>query len=523
MTNHVAFSAPHREAAKVGQRVLEQGGTASEAMVAAAAMIAVQYPHMNSLGGDSFWLVSHKGQAPFTIDGCGGAAISADLKLYQSLGTTLPVSGGQAAITMAGTISAWQKALELNGSGVSLQALLTPAIEAARDGIVVTNSLQMASEKTYSRLSELNEFAAVYLNQGEPLQIGEWVKNPQLAKTLERLVSAGLDDFYRGELAQSIARDLANQGSPLTLEDFNRHYALVSDPLSVSTSVGSLYNLGAPTQGVASLLIAAIYDRLAALADSELDHTHLLVEATKQAFLLRDQWVCDEDYLKQPLQELLSEEIIAACVSRVSLAQAAPWPHLAKPGDTVWMGAVDQYGTMVSFIQSVYWEFGSGCLLPGTGIVWNNRALSFSLDETHHNVLAPLKKPFHTLNPAYAELTDGRRMVYGTMGGEGQPQTQACLASRYLYQGFDLQNAIAQPRWLLGRTWGDDTHQLRLESALYDRIGKELEVLGHEVTTVSDCNELMGHAGAVVLFPQGVVNAASDPRSDGIALIGANK
>jgi oxamate amidohydrolase len=523
MSNHVAFSAPHHEAAQVGQRILEQGGTASEAMVAAAAMIAVQYPHMNSLGGDSFWLVSHQGQVPFTIDGCGGAAIGADLKMYQSLGTTLPVSGGPAAITMAGTVSAWQQALELNNSGISLHTLLKPAIEAARDGIIVTNSLKMASDKTYSRLSELNEFAAVYLNNGDPLSVGECVKNRQLAKTLERLANAGLDDFYRGELAQSIARDLAQQGSPLTVADLNRHHALVSEPLSVSTSIGSFYNLGAPTQGVASLLIVAIYDRLAHLAKSELDHAHLLVEATKQAFLLRDKWVCDEDYLKCPLQELLSEAIIADCVSHISLAHAAPWPHVAKPGDTVWMGAVDQYGTMVSFIQSVYWEFGSGCLLPDTGIVWNNRALSFSLDETHHNVLAPLKKPFHTLNPAYTALADGRRMVYGTMGGEGQPQTQACLASRYLYQGLDLHSAIAQPRWLLGRTWGDDTHQLRLEAALYERIGKGLEALGHEVTTVSDSNELMGHAGAVVLFPQGEVNAASDPRSDGIALIGVNK
>jgi gamma-glutamyltranspeptidase/glutathione hydrolase len=309
----------------------------------------------------------------------------------------------------------------------------------------------------------------------------------------------------------------------LTLEDFNRHYALVSDPLSVSTSVGSLYNLGAPTQGVASLLIAAIYDRLAPLADSELDHTHLLVEATKQAFILRDKWVCDQDYLKQPLQALLSDEVISDCARHISLAQATPWPHVAKPGDTVWMGAVDQYGTMVSFIQSVYWEFGSGCVLPETGIVWNNRALSFSLDDSHHNVLAPLKKPFHTLNPAYAELVDGRRMVYGTMGGEGQPQTQACLLSRYLYQGLTLQDAIAEPRWLLGRTWGDDTHQLRLEQTLATRIGKELMAKGHDITTVSNCNELMGHAGAVVLSKHGMVDAASDPRSDGMALIGENK
>lgn len=523
MTYQTAFTAPHYKAAQVGQTILDQGGTASEAMVAAAAMVAVQYPHMNSLGGDSFWLICEAGKAPIAIDGCGGAAINVDVDAYRQHANPLPSSNGEAAITMAGTVAAWHKALTLNHSGLALSTLLNPAITSARHGIEVTASLQAASEKTYERLRNIDSFAALYLNDNKTLVEGDRLKNPKLADTLSRLAQAGLNDFYRGEIAQQLVADLQSQGSPISLEDFEQYHANLVEPLHAELSLGTLFNFGAPTQGVASLLILAIYDRLVHLAQSEADHTHLLVEATKQAFLLRDRWVCDEGYLQRDLQSLLEAEQVERCAANIEFDRAKPWPEIAKPGDTVWMGAVDQYGTMVSFIQSVYWEFGSGVVSPSTGIVWNNRALSFSLDAEHHNVLAPGKKPFHTLNPAYAELNNGQRVVYGTMGGEGQPQTQACVFSRHFYQGFTLEDAIAQPRWLLGRTWGDDTHQLRLESSLDQRIGAELIQRQHEMTSVDNCNELMGHAGAIVSQADGRALSASDPRSDGMALLGENQ
>lgn len=520
MTFQTSFTAPHFKAAKVGQQILDNGGTASEAMVAAAAMVAVQYPHMNSIGGDGFWLICRDGESPIAIDACGRSASSLDVDRYRAIDSELPDSGGEASITMAGTISGWQKALELNGKGMSLNALLSPAIQAAREGIEVTQSLVNASEKTYQRLKHLTDFSNLYLNHQKVLAKGDVIYNPALASTLERLCEAGLEDFYRGELASQMAQELQQQGSPLTLEDFHSHYVKVSRPLNVDTSKGQLYNLGAPTQGLASLLILAIYDQLASQATNEVEHIHLLVEATKQAFLIRDQFITDEECLTRPLQDFLSQAVIDRCTCNISLSKAMPWPHDAKPGDTIWMGATDQYGTMVSFIQSIYWEFGSGVVLPSSGVLWNVRGKSFSLDPSHHNVLAPNKKPFHTLNPAYAELNDGTRMVYGTMGGEGQPQTQACLFSRYIYQNLSLSSSIAMPRWLLGRTWGDSTNNLRLEQGLYDTYAQQLMELGHQVTAVDNLNELMGHAGAIALDKQGKAIAASDPRSDGRSYVG---
>jgi gamma-glutamyltranspeptidase/glutathione hydrolase len=247
---------------------------------------------------------------------------------------------------------------------------------------------------------------------------------------------------------------------------------------------------------------------------------HLLVEAIKQAFIVRDATVTDPSRLALNWQRVLTPARIAELAAAVDPHKASPWPRVAKPGDTVWMGALDKDGCMVSFIQSVYWEFGSGLVHPEYGFHWNNRGLSFSLQRDHVNALAPGLKPFHTLNPALAIFSDGRRLSYGTMGGEGQPQTQAAVFARYHYEGLDLKTAISKGRWLLGRTWGDSNTDLKLEHDLADTAGAELTRLGHQFRTVPACNEMMGHAGAIALASDGSVDAASDPRSDGSAPTG---
>ena len=179
------------------------------------------------------------------------------------------------------------------------------------------------------------------------------------------------------------------------------------------------------------------------------------------------------------------------------------------------MGACDSEGRMVSYIQSLFWEFGGGVVSPSTGIVWNNRGSSFSLEKGSVQELGPNLKPFHTLNPAFAELNDGRRMSYGTMGGEGQPQTQAALFSRYVYHNLPLDKAISEGRWLLGRTWGDVSHNLKIEADFASEAAETLRTRGHDLVIVDSCNEMMGHACAVVLMADGKIQAATDPRSDG--------
>lgn len=514
----VAFSAPHGEAADIGLSVLKQGGNAVDAMIAAAAAISVLYPHMNSLGGDGFWLLHEPGQTPVAIDASGTAARGVSIDQYRALGLdAIPSRGVDASLTMAGTLAGWQKARDWAGStrsSVPLPELLAPAAALASRGITVTHSLASASAKVAGALAGQAEYRRIFTRSGQPLKAGERLVNPELGAFLTRLGREGLTSFYRGAIAEDLASGLEGAGSPLRLEDFRQYQAEWVEPLSLAIRLGQCYNLPPPTQGVASLMILGLYDRLYREGESEARQVHLLVEATKRAFEVRDREIADPRYMAHSARTWLSDSELdkqAACIGD----RAAPWPHRAEPGDTVWMGCVDSSGLMVSFIQSIYWEFGSGLVVPGTGLVWNNRGLSFRLDPEHHNALRPGARPLHTLNPAMILFNDGRRMAYGCMGGEGQPQTQSALLSRYGYEGWSLEEAIGRGRWLLGRTWGDSDEDLKLEADLAEQIGETLTGLGHRIKAVPRHSELMGHAGAVVAGPDGTAIAASDPRSDG--------
>jgi gamma-glutamyltranspeptidase/glutathione hydrolase len=214
-------------------------------------------------------------------------------------------------------------------------------------------------------------------------------------------------------------------------------------------------------------------------------------------------------------QALLAAGKIRELADNVDRGRAARWGAGKPPADTVWMGAVDGQGRAVSMIQSIYHEFGSGVVLEETGINWQNRGCSFSLDPAALNSLKPGRKPFHTLNPALAVLRDGRTLVYGTMGGDGQPQTQSAVFTRIATFGMDAQQAVAAPRWLLGRTWGQSSDTLKLESRFSTGVVTDLAGRGHEMEVLAEYDEAMGHAGAIVRHANGVLEGGADPRSDG--------
>ena len=288
----LAFTASHFQASEAGMAVLRQGGTVIEAMVAAAAAIAVAYPHMNSLGGDGFWLIHEPGKPPIAINSAGVSAKQANIDWYKSREySVIPSRGYEAALTVAGTVAGWQEALNLSQQwqdSIGLDVILKDAIHLARNGIEVTDSLVAASKKTFGELSILKHFKERYLSNGSILSVGATLKNEPLADFLTHLSKVGLDDFYRGESARTIANHLQQNGSPLTLDDLNSFKAKQVEPLSVSTRLGTFYNLPLPTQGIASLLILAIFDRRFDASMDEATQLHLLVEATKQAFRVRN-------------------------------------------------------------------------------------------------------------------------------------------------------------------------------------------------------------------------------------------
>ncbi len=511
-------TAPHHLASQAGLSVLRDGGNAVEAMVAMASTIAVVYPHMNGLGGDGFWLISEPGEAPVAIEACGTAAAAATPELYAGQ-EAIPTRGPLAANTVAGAVDGWRTALELSagwGGRLPLARLLEEATWHAREGIAVSES---QARLTLGKLDELHGqpgFAETYLVEGRPPAPGARLAQPGLAATLERLAEAGLEDFYRGDLGQAIGAGLQAAGSPVARADLAGYRARRVEPLSVELAAGRLHNLPPPTQGLASLTILALYERIAAEQPEGFDFLHRLVEATKQAFRVRDRIVGDPDAMTEPAADQLAGALLDAAADRIDLRRAAPWPPRdPAEGDTIWMGAIDGEGRAVSFIQSLYWEFGSGVTLAELGLVWQNRGAAFQLAPGTPRSLAPGRRPFHTLNPALARLADGSTLVYGCMGGEGQPQTQAAVFARHVLHGVGLQRAVSRPRWLLGRTWGAESVTLKLESRFEPALFEALAAAGHQVEAVGAYDEVMGHAGAIRLWPDGRLEGATDPRSDG--------
>jgi gamma-glutamyltranspeptidase len=518
--------APHSAAAEAGAEILAAGGTAIDAMIAAAATCAVAYPHMNALGGDGFWLIAEPDRAPRAILAAGPAGSGATIEAYRALGyDQMPTRGPGAAATVAGTVAGWALAHELAatlGGGLPLGDLLADAIRRAKEGVPVSASEARTPASTIAELADLPGFAESFLVDAKLPAAGAVRRHPRLADALEQLAHAGLDDFYRGDVGSSIAQDLERLGSPVKRADLLGYRARLAEPLSLSTRWGTVWNTPLPTQGVASLIILGLFERLGIARDDGFDFVHGLVEATKRAFRARDAVWADPDAVPHDPALLLAHAHLDRLAAAIDRGRSAPWSDpRGDGGDTVWLGAVDRNGLAVSFIQSIFFEYGSGCVLPETGILWLNRASSFSLDPAAVNRLGPGRLPPHTLNPPMARLADGRLVVYGTMGGEGQPQTQAAVFARHVVFGHDVAAAIEAPRWLIGRTWGESSASLKLESRFDPDLVQALERAGHPVEVLPEAYaDAMGHAGMIVWRPNGGLEGAHDPRSDGGAAAG---
>jgi gamma-glutamyltranspeptidase len=517
-----AVAAPNQLAARAGQAVLAEGGNAVEAMIAMAATIAVVYPHMNAIGGDGFWLVREPGGKVHAIEACGPAGSKATIRRYRDKGyDAIPPRGPDSALTVAGAVGGWAvaKALaEALGGKMPLSELLGDAIGHARNGYAISPSEGRTVPFAEDLLRTAPGFAETFLTEGGRPKVGTQRKALALAATLDQLANAGLDDFYRGDVGREIAADLERIDAPVTRADLKAFRARTVKPLSVALPGATVYNMPPPTQGLASLMILGIFSRLPVRDGESFAHVHGLVEATKRAFRVRDAVVTDPARLTAPDPlPFLTPERLDREAQAISMTRAAEFPLAWGDGDTIWMGAIDAKGVAVSYIQSIYWEYGSGCVLPRTGIHWQNRGVSFSLDAKARNPLEPGRKPFHTLNPALAAFDDGRVMSYGSMGGDGQPQFQAAIFTRHALYGMGIAEAIDAPRWLLGKTWGDSATALKFENRTDPDLIRAMERAGHTVVVVdAGYDDGFGHAGMLVRAPRdGSVAAAHDPRSDG--------
>ncbi|HEY3426830.1 MAG TPA: gamma-glutamyltransferase [Negativicutes bacterium] len=525
----------HYLASQAGLEVLEQGGNAVEAAIAAASTIAVVNPPMNSIGGDNFWLIYNaKTDELKALNASGRAGEKATIDFFTSKGySEIPVRGYLAANTVPGAISGWGEAYHYAktamGSKFSWDKLLTTAIDYAESGFpvggVMARNIQavLRPDPVYADLGRFEGFRSTYLKaDGTCYQLGEVFKQKDLARTLQIIAQKGTNGFYQGEIAEKMAADLQANGGVLTLGDFARHKANWVDPIAVPYRQYTAYNLPPNTQGLASLTILNIlnnYD-LKNMGEGSADYYHVLVEATKQAFADRDKWVTDPEFVSIPLKKLLSVKHGADLAGRIDMNQAAGTVQPLDPnGDTIWLGVVDKDGNAVSLIQSIYHGFGSGIVPQGTGVLLQNRGCFFSLDPNHINRIEPGKRTMHTLNPAMLFKAGKPYLVYGTMGGEGQGQTQAAMVTRIVDFNFSVQDAITAPRFVHGRTSGAPVNDLRIEGRVAKDVVQELIVRGHPLKVVEDYNEIMGHAGGILIDPVTKLKyGGADPRGDGTAV-----
>ena len=516
---------PHALASAAGVGALRRGGNALDAAVAAATTIAVVYPHMNSIGGDNVWLVYDAGRTRLcALLGVGRAAAAATLERYRGGGDAIPVRGGAAALTVPGVVSGWWEAhaysRTMMGSPLAWDVLLEDALAHARDGFppsagqrrVTTGARDLFGADADADVRRT--LWPVY----HPGRLGtERFVQADLAATLARVAEGGAEEFYRGALGARIVAGAAGAGSPLTAADFAEHRAEWAEPLRARYRGGEVVSVPPPTQGFAALAILALLEGfdVAGLADA--DHVHLTVEATKLALEDRERYLTDPAFAEVPVARCLDPARVRARRARMS-RRAARVPEAGPAGgDTIAIVAADAAGNAVAVIQSLYHEFGAGVVAGDTGVLLQNRGAFFSLHERHPNRLAPRKRTAHTLIPSMF-LVDGRpRLVYGTMGGDGQPQTQAALVTRVIDRGLSPQAAVEAPRWLFGRTWGERSRSLRLESRFASGVADELRRRGHAVEVVEDWSDLMGHAQLIRLDPDGLVGGC-DPRADGAAL-----
>src|SRR5882672_11693408 len=406
------------------------------------------------------------------------------------------------------------------GSPIQWAALFEAAIGHARDGFPPSPSQRRETadaDDLFGDAAPAELRAPLWRIFHPALLARERFVQRELAATLEEIARGGAETFYRGALGRRIAQGAAAAGSPLTAGDLAAHQAQWVEPLRVPYRGGEAASFPPPTQGFAALAILSLLEGFDLAALDEADYVHLVVEATKLAFEDRDRYLADPTFVAVPVAHCLDAARLADRRRSISRRAARPVPGgAALEGDTIAIVTADADGNAVSLIQSLYWEFGSGVVAGDTGILLQNGGAFFSLDPAHVNRLAPRKQTAHTLIPSMYLVDGGPRLVYGTMGGEGQPQTQAALVTRMVDRGLGPQAAVEAPRWLYGRTWGEPTTAVRLESRFDAGVAERLRERGHQVQVVEPWSDLMGHAQAIALDADGL-RAGSDPRADGAA------
>ena len=505
----------HPRATGEAVSVLRSGGNAVDAAVTAAAVLTVVEPHMTGIGGDMFSQVWWEADGThLALDASGRAGSRATPEAFAEAGAGQVPVGGPATVTVPGALSGWSALLDRLGT-ISMAEALAPAIQLADTGFPVSPIVASTWARCEEFLRQDRGAAETFLLDGvRAPRAGEWFRNPDMAASLRSVARDGVEVFYGGALGAKIVDELAEAGGFLTRDDLAAHEADWVEPIGTDFMGHGVWELPPAGQGVSVLQMLRLLESvdLAGMGHNETAYLHHLIEAKKLAFADLARHVSDRGHMRVPVETILDDAAVAARRALIDPAVASPGPPAgAYPlgSNTVYLAVGDADGNMVSLINSIYDEFGSGIVIPGTGFALHSRGNAFVLDEGHPNRIAPGKRPFHTIIPALL-TRDGRGvMAFGVVGKSMQPQGQVQLLLNLLLFGMDLQESVDAPRFR-----HMEGLEVSVEPGVPQRVQQELAARAHDLQPPEDV--MFGGAQAVMRLESGWA-AASDPRRDGCA------
>jgi gamma-glutamyltranspeptidase/glutathione hydrolase len=511
-------------AAQAGVQMLQQGGNAVDAAIAANAVMGVVEPQSNGIGGDLFAIVyDAKTQTLHGLNSGGWAPAGLTPALLRAQGIVdMPMTGIH-SVTVPGAVAGWE-ALRTKLGSLPMRDLIAPAAFFAEDGFPVTEQIAVHWGELAEKLRTEPSAASAYLPGGRAPHAGEIFRNPDLAATLRRIAADGAGGFYEGPTAAAVLSISNAMGGTMSAADLREFTPEWVAPISTTYRGWTVYELPPNTQGIAALIMLNLMEQFP-LGDYGFHSPaalHVMIESKKLAYADMLRYACDLRHADAPIAQLLDKSLAKSRARLIDPKRAARAVEPSvfggltsgQDGDTIYLSAIDRHGTIVSLIQSIYSGFGAAIVPPGCGFALQNRGGLFTLDERHPNVLAPRKRPLHTIIPAFMQKDDVR-IGFGIMGAWNQAQAHAQFVANVADFGLDIQQALEAGRFTKPTFTGCD---VSVESLIPEASRQELCALGHDVTVVPPRTRTFGHGHAVMSNGFGVHFGASEPRTDGAAI-----
>ena len=520
---HGMVATSHPLATQIGIDVLKKGGTAIDAAIAANIALGLMEPTGSGIGGDLFAIVwDAEEQKLFGLNASGPAPQSISLDYFKQQKLTKIPPFGPLPVTVPGAVDGWVKLHDKFGNQ-SFSSLFEPTIDYAKKGHPVTETIAYYLDRSKEIFKQYPNFPEVWMKDGETTRKGGIFKNPQLANTLEIIAEKGRAGFYEGEVAKTIADFIQAQGGFLTYEDLAGFHSEWVEPVSTNYRGYDVWELPPNGQGMVALQILNILENfdVKKMGLFSSDYVHLFTEAKKLAFADRAKHYADPNFSKIPIEQLVSKSYAKERAALIDLAKAAQVDESGIPngGDTIYLTAADQFGNMISLIQSNYRGMGSGMVPPGLGFMLQDRGELFSLEEDHANVIEGGKRPFHTIIPAFVTKDNKPYLSFGVMGGATQPQAHAQIIINLIDFGYNLQEAGDAPRLVHSGSSQPtdeimlDGGSLSLETGFGTAIEEALKEKGHKLQYQKG---IFGGYQAIMI-KDGVYFGASESRKDGQA------